>query len=215
MSPAVLPRLPSNKTAVTWRFRPCLTDAIWADVRFSRDPSRLHTDAMDRGTLHTAHDEFAVARAVETDWQHLKTVRLAALAESPDAFGSDYATEAEFTEDDWREWARSWATFIGLHRRAPIGMAAGVPTDDPDERQLIAAWVHPDHRGHGVASALVAAVQHWARAEQASRLSLWVTQTNQPAVRLYRRLGFASTGQSKPLPSQPRLTEDQLVLQLQ
>lgn len=169
---------------------------------------------MNPGTLHGAHDEFVVARAAETDWQHLKAVRLAALAESPEAFGSDYATEAEFSEDDWREWARDWATFIALHHRVPIGMAAGVPTDKPDERKLIAAWVHPDHRGHGVAAALVEGVQRWARAERAVRLSLWVTQTNQPAVHLYRRLGFAPTGHNKPLPSDPRLTEDQLVLHL-
>jgi GNAT superfamily N-acetyltransferase len=169
---------------------------------------------MNRDTLDTAPDEFAVARAAETDWQRLKSVRLAALAESPEAFGSDYATEAEFPDDDWRQWARDWATFIALQHQVPIGMAAGVPTDDPDERKLIAAWVHPDHRGHGVAAALVEAVQRWAREEQAVRLSLWVTQTNQPAVQLYRRLGFAPTGFTKPLPSDPRFTEDHLVLYL-
>lgn len=54
----------------------------------------------------------------------------------------------------------------------------------------------------------------WARAERAVRLSLWVTRTNEPAVRLYRRLGFSATGHSKPLPSDPRLTQDQLVLDL-
>jgi ribosomal protein S18 acetylase RimI-like enzyme len=163
---------------------------------------------MDRGELQGAHNAFAVARATEFDWQHLRTVRLAALAESPEAFGSDYASEAQFSEDDWREWARNTATFLALKHQVPIGIVAGVPTDAPDERKLIAAWIHPDHRGHGVAAALVEAVQRWARAERAMRLSLWVTQTNQPAVNLYRRLGFTPTGHSKPLPSDPRLTED-------
>ncbi len=54
----------------------------------------------------------------------------------------------------------------------------------------------------------------WARAEGAAQVSLWVTQTNEPAVRLYERLGFAPTGASKPLPSDPRLTEDQLVFRV-
>src|SRR3954447_3380934 len=167
---------------------------------------------MERGAAHTEHHAFAVARAAEADWKHLRTVRLAALADSPQAFGSDHSTEEQFSEADWREWARDWATFLAFQGDTPIGMAAGVPSGQPDERKLIAAWVHPDHRGHGVAAALVEAIQQWARTEGAGKVSLWVTQTNQPAVCLYRRLGFERTGQSKPLPSDPQLIEDQLVL---
>ena len=169
---------------------------------------------MDREPMHAVNHAFAIARVAEADWKHLRTVRLAALAESPEAFGSDYSTEEQFSEADWREWARDWATFLAFHCDTPIGMAAGIPSGQPDERKLIAAWVHPDHRGHAVAAALVEAVQQWARTEGAGKVSLWVTQTNQPAVRLYRRLGFEPTGQSKPLPSDPRLIEDQLFLYL-
>lgn len=153
--------------------------------------------------MHEEPHEFAVARVVEADWKHLRAVRLAALTGSPEAFGSDYSTEEQFSEDDWREWARDWTTFIAFRLHTPIGMAAGVASDELDERKLIATWVHPDHRGHAVAAALVKAVQQWARDEGAVRVSLWVTQTNQPAVRLYQRLGFAPTGHSKALPSNP------------
>jgi ribosomal protein S18 acetylase RimI-like enzyme len=93
-------------------------------------------------------------------------------------------------------------------------MATGVPTDNPCERKLIAAWVHPDHRGQAVAVALVESVQQWAKADGAAKASLWVTQTNQSAVRLYQRLGFERTGLNKPLLSNPRLTEDQMALWL-
>lgn len=174
----------------------------------------IHTGPMDREPAQDERHVPAVARVAEADWKHLRAVRLAALAESPAAFGSDYATEKEFSENDWRAWARDWATFLAFCRHTPIGMAAGVPSDEPDERKLLAAWVHPDHRGHAVAAALVDAVRRWARAEGAAKLSLWVAQTNRPAVRLYQRLGFEPTGHSKPLPSNPRLTEDQMVLHL-
>jgi ribosomal protein S18 acetylase RimI-like enzyme len=43
---------------------------------------------------------------------------------------------------------------------------------------------------------------------------LWVTRTNVSAVDLYRRRGFSATGRSKPLPSNPALVHDQLVLEL-
>jgi GNAT superfamily N-acetyltransferase len=137
---------------------------------------------MDRAPIRDEHPVFKVARVAEADWDRLRAVRLAALADSPAAFGSDHATEEGLSEDDWREWLRDWPTFLAFHGHTPIGMAAGAPSDKPDERRLIAAWVHPDHRGRSVAVALVEAVLQWARAEGAVQVSLWVTQTNQPAV---------------------------------
>ena len=76
-------------------------------------------------------------------------------------------------------------------------------------------WVHPDHRGTGVASALVDAVTTWATEDGATRLTLWVARTNDPAVSLYRRHGFTATGESKALPSNPSVIEDQFALDLQ
>ena len=59
---------------------------------------------------------------------------------------------------------------------------------------------------------LVAAVRTWAVIDGATRLMLWVTRSNQPAAKLYRRAGFSETGACKPLPSNPALIEDQLAL---
>ncbi len=159
-------------------------------------------------------DPYVVTRVAEEEWRDLKSVRLAALAESPEAFASDFSTEARLSEVDWRGWARKGATFLARDEHTPIGMAAGAPGNAPEDRGLVAVWVHPDHRGHGVAGAMVQAVERWARAERAATLTLWVTRVNRPAIRLYRRLGFVPTGRSQPLPSDPRLIEDQLVLDL-
>jgi GNAT superfamily N-acetyltransferase len=89
-------------------------------------------------------------------------------------------------------------------------MAGGMAGDSADERTVVAMWVHPEHRRTGIASALLEAVRSWARDDGASRLTLWVTRTNDPAVMLYSRAGFTSTGDAKPLPSDPALTEDKL-----
>lgn len=141
-------------------------------------------------------------------------MRLSALAEAPDAFGSTLAHEQQYTEDDWREWTRDAATFLAFHQGQPIGMAAGIDGDTPSERKMIAMWVHPEHRGTGVSSALVEAVKEWAYADGAMRLTMGVTRTNEPALSLYRRHGFTETGVSKPLPSNTNLVEDQFALDL-
>ncbi|MCA1783845.1 MAG: N-acetyltransferase family protein [Dermatophilaceae bacterium] len=153
-----------------------------------------------------------IARAEESDWERVKAVRLAALAESPSAFGSTLAQEREYDDGEWREWCRDTATFLAVLNGVPIGIAAGVDGTSPEERKLIAMWLHPRHRGTGASAALVAAVRTWAARDGATTLMLWVTRSNHAAARLYRRAGFSETGACKPLPSNPALIEDQLAL---
>ena len=54
--------------------------------------------------------------------------------------------------------------------------------------------VHPAARRRGVAAALMTAAEPFARARGARKLSLRVLSTNQPAMRLYERLGFEREG---------------------
>ena len=155
-----------------------------------------------------------VERADETDWERVKAVRLAALAESPNAFGSTLAEEREYDEADWRQWCRDTATFLAVQGGEPVGIAAGVNGTSPTERKLVAMWVHPGHRGTGASTALLAAVRSWALRDGATTLTLWVTRGNVAATGLYRRGGFTGTGVCKPLPSDPDLIEDELALDL-
>lgn len=153
----------------------------------------------------------ALVRRVEgADWARLRAVRLAALADAPSAFGSSSEREQHYDEERWREWSSNVATFLAFHNAVPVGMAGGMAGDSADERTVVAMWVHPEHRRTGIASALLEAVRSWARDDGATRLSLWVTRTNDPAVTLYTRAGFTSTGDAKPLPSDPALTEGKL-----
>jgi ribosomal protein S18 acetylase RimI-like enzyme len=54
--------------------------------------------------------------------------------------------------------------------------------------------VRPSSRRRGVAAALMTAAEPFARTRGARKLSLRVLSTNQPAIRLYGRLGFDREG---------------------
>ena len=84
--------------------------------------------------------------------------------------------------------------------------ARGVYVED-GAADLVSMWVRPSARGLGVGEALVEAAASWARARDFGSLSLWVTESNAPARRLYERCGFTPTGESQPLPSDPALPE--------
>jgi GNAT superfamily N-acetyltransferase len=153
----------------------------------------------------TAADAFpapVVTRVGEDGWRAWRDIRLAALADAPDAF-ADTAAEAEAVpEHDWRAMTRDGAIFIATVGEAAVGVAAGLPRAPAQERGLGAMWVAPAWRGRGVAPLLAGAVIAWARSQGATQLGLWVPADNARARAFYQRQGFTATGRSRPFPGQ-------------
>jgi ribosomal protein S18 acetylase RimI-like enzyme len=133
------------------------------------------------------------------DWAAWRALRLAALATDPAAFGSRLA-DWQGAGDREERW-RGRLALAGSHNLlaeldgVPVGMASGIPGEDPAVRELISMWVAPSARGRGVGDALVAAVVAWARAGGAAGIGLAVVVGNDAAVGLYSRHGFAFTGE--------------------
>jgi len=151
-----------------------------------------------------------VRKATPDDWESLRDTRLAALQDAPDAFGSTYAQQAAYTEQDWLRRIAGDSTFLAFlddDVSKPVGLAGGY-RDDDGSYHLVSMWVSPAARGHGVGDALVNAVIAWALTQPApTALHLWVTEANGSARRLYERCGFVPTGERQPLPSNPELDE--------
>lgn len=135
----------------------------------------------------------------EDDWALWRQLRLRALAEAPYAFGSRLA---EWQGDGDRE--ERWRGRLGipgshnlvasLHAQ-PVGMASGVPADDPGTVELISMYVAPEGRGRGVGDVLLQRVEQWARQVGAAELRLAVVPGNSHAWSLYERNGFHDTGE--------------------
>lgn len=144
------------------------------------------------------------------DWPILRDIRLEALRNAPDAFGSSYAEEVPFQQADWLRRISGRSTFFAyvpeISSVEPAGLAGGYP-EQPGVIELVSMWVRPQARGHRVGEALVTAVADWAKRAEATTLHLWVTEANQSARRLYERCGFTPTGERQPLPSNPSLEE--------
>jgi ribosomal protein S18 acetylase RimI-like enzyme len=138
-----------------------------------------------------------VQRAGLADLEVVRTLRLRALVDAPQAFGSTYEREVSFTRDVWaaRLGMRSNAHFIAGND-LPVGMVAVVhDNEDSGVAWLVGMWVDPDARGSGVADELVAAAIEWASTEGFAAVRLHVTQGNERAKRLYVRHGFSRTGE--------------------
>jgi ribosomal protein S18 acetylase RimI-like enzyme len=163
-------------------------------------------------------DDVVVIREVSTgDWETMRDVRLAALREAPQAFGSTYTREAAFTREQWIARIASLSvTYLAYlaedaghdttgHDTAPAGIAGVYEADGTAD--LVSMWVSPSARGRKAGEALVIACADWARARGHAEIFLWVTESNAAARRLYERCGFIPTGERQPRPSDPSLPE--------
>jgi len=144
-----------------------------------------------------------VERLRADQWADLRGLRLAALADAPEAFWATLADEAGYHESRWRTFVTGVAWFV-VRRDAEIVGAAGGVRGEGAEPELIGMWVAPGVRGRGYGAALVDAVCDWARGNGATSIGLWIVQGNGPARTLYQRCGFQPTGERTPLPS-PRV----------
>ena len=151
-----------------------------------------------------------VRAATMEEWQVLRDIRLDALRDAPNAFGSTYAEQVASVEADWRRRLSRGGTFFAyvpeVNGDEPTGLV-GAFQGNPGTVELVSLWVRPHARGLGVGEALVAAVVDWARARNARSVHLWLTETNRHARILYERCGFWPTHERQPLPAKPDLTE--------
>lgn len=150
-----------------------------------------------------------VAVATIEQWEAVRDVRLAALGDAPDAFGSTLAAEVERTPDAWHEWiGRPDVAVLLAHlddegTTHAAGLAAVAPAHDQPVGTvgLYAVWVAPRARGRGVADALIEAAIALAAADGHRRLVLHVGDHNEAAMALYTRHGFVPTGRVGSLPA--------------
>ena len=136
-----------------------------------------------------------------SDWRDYRNIRLRALRDSPDAFGSTLAAEAVGTDDAWKSRiAGAIASgksriLFALNQQEVCGLVwCKLPASDPEVADIFQMWVAPASRGSGAGSALLKEALAWARGAGARRVRLDVTATNSPAMGLYRSCGFRPVG---------------------
>lgn len=165
-----------------------------------------------------------VVRVGEDNWRDYRAVRLAMLQDTPRAYGSTYAESSQRSDEQWRTFATNawlWLAYAGEPGpadRAEVGVGGVVgsvgmyaaPELPPGSTYLVGMWVHPEHRGSGVADALVQAVVDTAYDQGLDRVVLEVADENERARAFYARAGFEPTGATGSLPWDASITESQL-----
>ncbi|WP_063913490.1 GNAT family N-acetyltransferase [Pseudomonas sp. p21] len=146
-------------------------------------------------------------RSTETkDWMLLKQVRLAALLDTPTAFGVSYQTAAAYNDEQWKERASSAGTefWLAFEQDRPVGMI-GAAVSSANRFNLIGMWVEPAARGSGAAAQLVEAVKARATVKGFDRVFLDASPDNARASNFYLKQGFTFLDEWEPLESHPHI----------
>ena len=141
-------------------------------------------------------------RLTGDDWQTLRDVRLAALADAPYAYGSTLAREQDLDEVEWRRRIDTALWVVAVRNARNAGLV-GVYCPEEDSPMLISMWVGPGHRGHGLGDLLITEILRWVAEKRWSRVVLRVAEGNDAARKLFLRHGFTPTGVRVPLESDP------------
>ncbi|MBV8131461.1 MAG: GNAT family N-acetyltransferase [Alphaproteobacteria bacterium] len=128
-----------------------------------------------------------------------RDIRLAGLKDSPEAFGSTFGRENAQPLAWFSDRLRNFQVFGAFRATDLLGIAGFVVREGEKERHKGLLWgmyVRPDARKTGVGRRLVEAVIDFAR-QRVELLQLSVVSDNEPARRLYARLGFVEYGVEK------------------
>jgi predicted GNAT family acetyltransferase len=131
-----------------------------------------------------------IRRLGPDDWELFRDIRLDALADSPDAFGSTLEREQTSTEEDWRRRLRGPVVVV----EDPGPVSVGGTFDHDGVPHVWGMWTHPDHRGRGHAARVLDALLP---PDQDAVLDVNISNAGARAV--YERYGFVGTGVLEPL----------------
>lgn len=142
-----------------------------------------------------------IQRLAPIEIERLRTLRLSALQDAPDSFGTTFEEAVKWPIETWVQQLTHLATFVAVLSDADVGLVRGAPSSvTKGGARLISLWVAPEARGKGIARLLIDAVIDWARTEGFTELRMGVSDGNEPAIALYDRLGFERTGEVSRLP---------------
>lgn len=93
-----------------------------------------------------------------------------------------------WTADDFRDLKKSGCEIVASENGFIVWRTVA------DESEIITIGVHPDARGAGIATAMLALMEHETKKAGAKTIFLEVSAENAPAIALYKKCGFVQNG---------------------
>jgi RimJ/RimL family protein N-acetyltransferase len=159
--------------------------------------------------------DIEVQELLPRDWQRLRTLRLASLADSPQAYGASYEVEAELPERTWRERMSTvrYVTAIIAEQDIAVMSIEEMDGDFGANIWLGGCWVDPSVRGQGVMRVMLNYIDSIADERNWRCQGLGVWPNNFDAIAAYEKLGFVKRGELQQSSRKPGLFFQRMIRQ--
>lgn len=125
-----------------------------------------------------------------------RTIRLSALKNSPEMFGSTYGAELDKPLVFFENCLLSSTVFGAYHNNQIIGLATLTQETGAKfshKATLSSVFIEPEFQQKGVASRLLSSIIEHSE-HNVEQILLMVANDNEPAIRLYKKFGFQTYG---------------------
>lgn len=140
--------------------------------------------------------DYKIERIAPSQWQNYKLIRLEALKTNPELFGSSYAKEVLYSQDDWIALLENdaRAIFALYHLDLLIGLSGVVLNrDNQSEAILISSFIKEAYRGRGLSQLFFQARIEWARQKECAQVIVSHRAGNEASKAANQRCGFVYT----------------------
>jgi ribosomal protein S18 acetylase RimI-like enzyme len=148
-----------------------------------------------------------IITAIADDVDRLRSLRLAALKDTPSAFGAKYEDEAEKPILDWQNRLNNTYWCFVVADGVDVGLLAvdRAEKDRNSDCWLSSWWIHQDHRGSGIPKLMLNWLEQLCIEKKWEKIGLGVWPDNLRAISAYKKLGFTEAEKLLPSRSIPGL----------
>lgn len=151
---------------------------------------------MEAGIQPNGNSAMKIRLLTRDDWQIWKDIRLEALQNSPENFGSAYEEELNGSDAEFQEGlikSNIFGAFIESKLAACAGFYCLTSLKTKHRGVIWGMYTRPEFRKRGVASALIQTVITHAKS-RVSQLHLTCVTSNLGAIQFYKKQGFKIYG---------------------
>ena len=150
-------------------------------------------------------DTISIRFIRDSEVEAFKSLRLEALREHPESFGTDYEEDAAQPESVWKERVGKAAgdpsgsivlADAGNELAGMVGVWRGSGIKTRHEANIWGVYVRPKYRGHKLTEQMINEALGWCRGGNVRIVRLTVVTCNTAAIHAYQKCGFLVCGVS-------------------
>lgn len=146
----------------------------------------------------TVIPEVIVVSGSNADWEKFRTIRLESLTEYPSAFKASLEKEVGLSDEAWQSRLVDPKTiYVFLKKNGRYIGIAGAIEIEVDKWKLTGVYLNKEFHGKGLAQMLIQAIEKNVKDLGVSLLDLMVNISQERAIGLYKKLGWAIIREEK------------------